>query len=291
MCRLPTRSPRLWPPTWRSIRFAKPPSSYPITCSRPALPTCQFVRFLWCYARPRRLLNWSTLVTSFPDDPQPRLGLNKCMEALRNMDVIWPSAGRAWELLNGNKVNLPGLSPKSYPEYPVERQQQRKRPAETQLQDSSPSTSGGSQAPGFNQVFTNGVSELGAYPSLADSNNSSQYYDYGRWLGSADLLGNNATGGLSTSLLPQQYSTGFTSGAGRGGQAHRHRGNGTSTRYAPPLWTDPSMGQLDPAYVGMLPQQPSQEQHSTAGSQGLVNLVNQSHQDQSLYQLTGNYLY
>lgn len=208
------------------------------------------------------------------------------------MDVIWPSAGRAWELLNGNKVNLPGLSPKTYSEYPAERQQHRKRPADTQLPDNAPSANGGSQAPGFNQVFTNGVSELGTYPSLADPSNSSQYYDYGRWLGSADLLGSTTTNNLSTGLLPHQYSTGFAPGVGRGGQAHRHRGNGTSTRYGQPLWTDPSaMSQLDPTYVGMLPQQSPQEQHSTSGSQGLVNLVNQGHQDQSLYQLTGNYLY
>ena len=231
-------------------------------------------------------------MTSFPDDPQARLGLTKCMEALRNMDVIWPSAGRAWELLNGHKVNLPGFSPKMYSQYPAERQQHRKRSADTQLPDSAPSTSSGSQAPGFNQTFANGVNELGTYPTLVDPNNASPYYDYGRWLGSADLLGNSATNSLSTSLLPQQYSTGFASGAGRGGQAHRHRGNGTSTRYSQPLWTDPStMGQLDPTYVGMLPQQPSQEQHPTGGSQGLVNLANQGHQDQSLYQLTGNYLY
>ena len=236
-------------------------------------------------------VNLSVLVTSFPDDPQARLGLNRCMEALRNMDVIWPSAGRAWELLNGNKVNTPGLSPKVYPEHPVTRQQ-HKRPADTQLSDNSPS-SGSQQPSGFNQVFNSGAGDLGTYPSLVDPNNQSPYYDYGRWLGSADLLGNAAPNSLSTSLLPQQYSTGFgPGGVGRGGQGHRHRGGDASTRYTQPLWTDPSaMGQLDPTYVGMLPQQSPQEQHPTAGSQGLVNLVNQGHHGQSLYQLTENYFY
>lgn len=240
------------------------------------------------------LLNQPAVVTSFPDDPQARLGLNRCMEVLRNMDVVWPSAGRAWELLNGNKVNLPGLSPKMYSEHPMERQQHHKRPADAQLSDNAPSTGSGSQqAPGFNQVFTNGAGELGAYPSLVDPNNHSPYYDYGRWLGSADLLGNPATNNLSTSLLPQQYSTGFApGGVGRGGQGHRHRGGDTNARYVQPLWTDPSaMGQLDTTYVGVLPQQPSQEQHPTAGPQGLVNLVNQGHQSQSMYQLTENYFY
>jgi len=205
------------------------------------------------------------------------------------MDVIWPSAGRAWELLNGSKVNSPALGPRVYSEHAMERH--HKRPADTQLPDNSQSTGG--QASGFNQVFTNGAGELGTYPSLVDPNNNSPYYDYNRWLGSADLLGNSATNSLSTSLLPQQYSTGFApGGVGRGGQSHRHRGGDTGTRYTQPLWTDPStMGQLDPTYVGMLPQQSPQEQHPTAGSQGMVGLVNQGHHGQSLYQLTENYFY
>ena len=211
------------------------------------------------------------------------------------MDVIWPSAGRAWELLNGNKVNFPGLSPKMYSEHPAGRQQHRKRPADTQLPDNAPSTGGAHQPPGFNQVFTNGASELGSYPTLVDPSNQSPYYDYSRWLGSTDMLGNTAANSLSTGLLPQQFSTGFTpGGVGRAGQSHRPRGSDTSPRYAQPLWADPSaMGQLDPTYVGMLPQQQQQqqEQRPAAGPQGLVNLVNQSQQDQPMYQLTENYFY
>ena len=239
------------------------------------------------------MANRPTLVTSFPDDPQARLGLSKCMEALRKMDVVWPSAGRAWELLNGNKVNLLGHSPKTYSNHPIERQQHHKRPADTQLPDNASRNGCGSQASGFNQVFTDGANDMGTYPSLVDPINQSPYYDYSRWMGGSDLLGNTATNSLSTSLLPQQYSTGFVSGGvGRGSQGHRHRGNDPSTRYSQPLWTDHStMGQLDPTYVGMLPQQSPQEQHPTAGSQGLVNLVNQAHQDQPMYQLTENYFY
>ena len=239
------------------------------------------------------LTDHTTLVTSFPDDPQPRLGLNKCMETLRTMDVIWPSAGRAWELLNGNKVNLLGPSLKVYSGQAVERQQHHKRPADTQLPDNSPTNGSGSHAPGFNQVYANGTSEMGSYPPLVDPSNQSPYYDYSRWLGSTDLLGNATANSLSTSLLPQQYSTGFVlGGAGRSGQGHRHRGSDTNPRYPQSLWTDHSaMGQLDPTYVGMLPQQPPQEQHPTANSQGLVSLVNQTHQDQPMYQLTENYYY
>lgn len=233
-----------------------------------------------------------TSVTSFPDDPQARLGLNKCMETLRSMNVIWPSAGRAWELLNGNKVNLLGPSLKTCSDHPAERQQHHKRPADTQASDNTPRNGGGSHASGFNQVYPNGTGDMGSYPSLVDPSSHSPYYDYSRWLGTTDLLGNPATNNMSTSLLPQQYSTGFVGSVGRSGQGHRHRGSDPSTRYAQPLWTDHStMGQLDPTYVGILPQQPPQEQHSTAGSQGLVNLVNQPHQDQPMYQLAENYYY
>jgi len=247
----------------------------------------------WYHTQSRVLANRLTLVTSFPDDPQARLGLNKCMETLRNMDAIWPSAGRAWELLNGNKVNLLGLSPKVYSDHSAQRQQHHKRSADTQLSDVAPRNGSSSQASGFNQVFTNGTGDMATYPSLVDPNNQSPYYDYSRWMGTTGLIGNNATNNLSTSLLPQQYSTGFVhGGVSRSGQGHRHRGNDPSTRYAQPLWTDHSaMGQLDPAYVGMISQQSPQEQHPTAASQGMVNLVNQGQQDQPMYQLTENYFY
>ena len=214
------------------------------------------------------------------------------METLRSVDVIWPSARRAWELLNGNKVNLLGPSSRICSDHPTERQQQHKRPADTQLSENAPRDGGGSQASGFNQVYTNGTGDMASYPSLVDPSNHSPYYDYSRWLGTTDMLGNTAANNLSTSLLPQQYSTGFVGNVGRGAQGQRHRGNDPSARYAQPLWTDHSaMGQLDPTYVGILPQQSPQEQHPTAGSQGLVNMVNQTHQDQPMYQLTEGYYY
>jgi len=58
-------------------------------------------------------------LSKYPSDPQARVGLTKCMEALKNMEVVWPSAGRALELLRGSKVNLeePMLSqPYNFPD-------------------------------------------------------------------------------------------------------------------------------------------------------------------------------
>ncbi|KAF8240532.1 hypothetical protein L208DRAFT_1427978 [Tricholoma matsutake] len=47
-----------------------------------------------------------TSLTAHPKDPQARVGLSKCMESLRTMQVVWPSAARALELLRGAKFNL-----------------------------------------------------------------------------------------------------------------------------------------------------------------------------------------
>ncbi|TRM66968.1 fungal-specific transcription factor domain-containing protein [Schizophyllum amplum] len=41
------------------------------------------------------------------EDPQARVGLSKCMSALQMMEVTWPAAGRALELLSGAKMQAP----------------------------------------------------------------------------------------------------------------------------------------------------------------------------------------
>ena len=46
-------------------------------------------------------------VTVHPNDPQARLGLAKCLNALRAMRVVWPSAARAIELFGGATVGPP----------------------------------------------------------------------------------------------------------------------------------------------------------------------------------------
>ncbi|KIK93663.1 hypothetical protein PAXRUDRAFT_144589 [Paxillus rubicundulus Ve08.2h10] len=42
-----------------------------------------------------------TSLSTYPNDPQTRKGLIKCMDALHDMEVVWPSAARARELLRG----------------------------------------------------------------------------------------------------------------------------------------------------------------------------------------------
>ena len=46
------------------------------------------------------------VVASNPSDPQARIGLERIMDALKRMELVWPSAGRAWELLHGAKDGL-----------------------------------------------------------------------------------------------------------------------------------------------------------------------------------------
>ncbi|KAJ7631249.1 fungal-specific transcription factor domain-containing protein [Roridomyces roridus] len=45
-------------------------------------------------------------VTLRPSNPQASLGLQQCLAALKEMEIVWPSAARAWELLNGVKLGV-----------------------------------------------------------------------------------------------------------------------------------------------------------------------------------------
>ncbi|KDR77152.1 hypothetical protein GALMADRAFT_246384 [Galerina marginata CBS 339.88] len=47
-----------------------------------------------------------TALTVHPNDPQARVGLSKCMNALRAMSVVWPSAARALDLFGGAKCDI-----------------------------------------------------------------------------------------------------------------------------------------------------------------------------------------
>ncbi|CUA68348.1 Lactose regulatory protein LAC9 [Kluyveromyces lactis NRRL Y-1140] [Rhizoctonia solani] len=47
-----------------------------------------------------------TLLMMNPEDVQAQMGLQECMTALEAMNTTWPSAGRAFELLNESKMNI-----------------------------------------------------------------------------------------------------------------------------------------------------------------------------------------
>jgi len=64
-------------------------------------------------------------LTVRPLHQQASLGLRQCLTALKKMEMIWPSAGRAWALLEGAKVQFDNAGPLM--QYGDDR---KKRPAE-----------------------------------------------------------------------------------------------------------------------------------------------------------------
>ncbi|EPQ54209.1 hypothetical protein GLOTRDRAFT_122008 [Gloeophyllum trabeum ATCC 11539] len=63
--------------------------------------------FLTSYILGAGIMHIVTLSTN-ASDVQASLGLRQCLESLKEMGDAWPSAARAWELLNGVKVQFEG---------------------------------------------------------------------------------------------------------------------------------------------------------------------------------------
>ncbi|RDB29501.1 Nitrogen assimilation transcription factor nit-4 [Hypsizygus marmoreus] len=53
-------------------------------------------------------------LTLRPSNVQASLGFQQCMAALKDMEMVWPSASRAWELLNGVKMGSDSVSPPQF---------------------------------------------------------------------------------------------------------------------------------------------------------------------------------
>jgi len=159
--------------------------------------------FLSYYVFTASIMHVTTL-NAYPGDPQARKGLTTCMDVLQRMSVAWPSAGRAWELLHGCKANTRS-SVDSLSTTDVVRTQ--KRTADHFLDDDvalyqvelHPTT----QAERSEAVHSQ--SQQQQESTLSESQNFYSMYD--RWPGEDSL--NGFAAGLSTSVLPQQYSTGF----------------------------------------------------------------------------------
>ncbi|GLB40011.1 putative fungal specific transcription factor [Lyophyllum shimeji] len=225
-----------------------------------------------------------TSLTAHPSDPQARMGLNRCMDILHQMEILWPSAARALELLRGSKVNtqesdLTLLSTAV----------RRKRSAEHPLDDHG----------AFGKNVTSNTSVNHDYLELrapyTSQNNYAAYTSTGHeihpqavqsppqvsYLSSYDRWPSENTntqsfgfpGTLSTSVLPQLYSTGIvddrsTSASHRVHPPHQDqtRANHTANRY-PQYWNDfstfPQLGAAyggyhEPAHIAQQPQSSSQ---------------------------------
>ncbi|KAG6826250.1 hypothetical protein H0H92_000574 [Tricholoma furcatifolium] len=211
----------------------------------------------------------STIVTAHPGDPQARINLNKCKDVLRQMEVIWPSAARALELLSGSKDNTEA-SDNALSMTSTER---RKRPAEQALNDTTtfhrsvPADHATHDYLELRAPYTNHYDSHGVYTTSnheISSHTSTGHFSYlpssscDRWP-SDNTQSFGLPGSLSTSALPQLYSTGFTdnrSGGGHRSHTHTHhaeqpRASHTQGRHAQ-YWSDfsSSFPQLGTTYGG-----------------------------------------
>ncbi|KAF7293007.1 Zn(2)-C6 fungal-type domain-containing protein [Mycena indigotica] len=141
----------------------------------------------------------------YSKDPQARMGLTKCMEALREMEIIWPAAARALVLLRGAQTSLVDVAS----EMDVSAHQVgRKRSATQTLDDSFAGRSDSFVASRpYDEVYDN--NNHYTIPSresfYAPPSNSS----FQRWQPSEELTFQGGDAGLSTAVMGPTYSTGL----------------------------------------------------------------------------------
>ncbi|KAI0640400.1 fungal-specific transcription factor domain-containing protein [Trametes meyenii] len=231
--------------------------------------------FLCYYVFTAAIMHVATLRT-YPDDPQARLGLERCMDILQRMRIIWSSAWRALELLHGAQAQLerPAELPllrgsvseprqKRAAEEPIEEEMdvpERSRsalsqestsmyrqtanypvagtPSQSQSPTQSQSQSQASHASSQSYTLQMDLPQAGASSYIPAPS-------YDRWPTDSSTL-SNFSGNLSTSVLPQQYSTGLVDE--RMGSSLSRNSERQSTRY-PQYWHDySSLGQMETTY-------------------------------------------
>ena len=205
-------------------------------------------------------------VNAYPNDPQARNGLTSCMDVLLRMSVAWPSAGRAWELLHGSKANIQNaVCPlPTTDNCPIKT---LKRTADHFLNDDSSiyhvDLQSATRGVGLDAVHD----QLQQHePALSGTQNLFPFYD--RWPREGNL--NSFSGSLSTSVLPQQYSTGFVDrGPVRSSNTNSAAGVGISSQQELPLdrrgyprfWSDYSaLSQLGAPFVNSVDHENQQHQ-------------------------------
>ena len=214
----------------------------------------------------RRSLN-SLPVSAYPADPQASSGLQKCMDVLDRMHRVWPSAFRALELLQGSKVNARGAQdlaalrarssdrPKRSAEHPLDAEEESGTRLLTseQLYRQQNFQPVGTPSP-VHQSFT-----MNSLQMPADAS----YQSYERWSSETPIT--NYPGSLSTSVLPQQYSTGLVDERISSASRHPERQN---QRY-PQFWNDyTALAQMDTPYgVPVIPDMANQHAGSSQGDQ------------------------
>jgi hypothetical protein len=242
-------------------------------------------------------------VSIYPNDPQARIGLFKCMDALQDMEVVWPSAARANELLRGSSV-MANPSNSNQICLPSTSHERQKRVAEdavdvddayerSQLQV-RPSNNSPSMGQGYANTWRStqfsGTLHDASHPQDFGAGHhadfagtplpTSQSSPYYLWPPDGSSSYPSFPGTLSTSVLPQMYSTGLIdenrighslSSTSHQTQARLSRHGGGSGAYAPTgtgrypqFWNDyTSFPQMGIAYSQQHSQQePPQQQNS-----------------------------
>ncbi|KIJ59890.1 hypothetical protein HYDPIDRAFT_99795, partial [Hydnomerulius pinastri MD-312] len=174
-----------------------------------------------------------TSLSIYPNDPQARMGLSKCMDALDDMEVVWPSAARANELLRGcNPLDNDASSHGRFQQYITQGSgpERQKRAAEHAVDSedayersqmhappqssASPVATTQPYAHTWRSTQYSGIPQDGARGPQQDefspstplsANHPSSYYPWPSDGGSYMSF----PGTLSTSVLPQMYSTGL----------------------------------------------------------------------------------
>ena len=314
---------------------------------------CHILEMVWSAEQASSFFFLFCAVAANPSDPQARVGLDRVMDALKRMDLVWPSAGRAWELLNGAKEGIeaqgifkptePSSGSSTSTDRPKKRsaddimadvndavrrgdasmsglgnvqQQQGMAPPHSMHQQSHEQSyahgshlsrsNSGVHAHSFVHTYASSANTSPTTPSPMPPLSSSSHHppapaphqpahesplaffsSYDRWTPDNQL---GFPAGLSTSVLPTQYSTGFVDDRGHAssagsGASSMHRlsvdagassagsaPTGGSSRY-PQYWNDyNTLGQptsmLGSMYgMGMLPgTQSSQSTHSHSQS-------------------------
>ncbi|KIJ16298.1 hypothetical protein PAXINDRAFT_98785 [Paxillus involutus ATCC 200175] len=244
-----------------------------------------------------------TSLSTYPNDPQARKGLTKCIDALHDMEVVWPSAARAQELLRGCSPLNDSASDRGPSQQYITNEPGRervKRAAEHAADSEDAYERSQTLAPPSNarpvaltqpyaQTWRPMMSQEGGQrPQQAElsattpmpattpmsASYPSSYYPWPSDGGSYMSF----PGTLSTSVLPQTYSTGLIDErklhhslssshngqqrySARAGQGHEPSGGG---RY-PQFWNDytsfPQMGMAHGQAPGHPHHQPSSHPH------------------------------
>ncbi|KAL0581686.1 hypothetical protein V5O48_000392 [Marasmius crinis-equi] len=213
----------------------------------------QFCPAYLCYYIFTASLMHMTALSEFPTNPQARIGLRKCTDVLHAIEVVWPSAGRALELLRGSKIS--SLEDEGVARSASEPLDRRKR-SYTKVSDDRPQSSTGITYSTPYPVKDDNYNANSQYrhnpnhtagPSSQPSPSGTYYRMDQRWTPEHHFENMQYSGSLTTSVLPQSYSTGLVDDRPvavehrshmHSSMSHHPNDSAVDIRYPPQYWDD-----------------------------------------------------